>query len=231
MKEIFSLQDHSLLTFSYLKDENDGYPSTPYITITELRKNPTYSIYYINLAVLFILGIIPVIFLAYFNFIIYINIKPPTILSRAEENQGSQISIHPTTPSRCSNHHEKELARVLIGIVIIFIFCHLLRLMINFYETLVIRNAIACESAGRNGFPFSGFIFITLSEILLVINSSMNMVIYCCINGNFRKKVLFWKEYFRSEMAPNRDQVMAEGETIRMNKMDRVSISSEGVAV
>ena len=95
----------------------------------------------------------------------------------------------------------------------------------------MIRNAIACESAGRNGFPFSGFIFITLSEILLLINSSMNMVIYCCINGNFRKKVLFWKEYFRSEMAPNRDQVMAEGETIRMNKMDRVSISSEGVAV
>ena len=141
------------------------------------------------------------------------------------------MSIHRTTPSRCSNHHEKELARVLIGIVVIFIFCHLLRLMINFYETLVIRNAIACELAGRNGFPLLGFIFITLSELLLVINSSLNMVIYCCINGNFRKKVLFWKEYFRSEMAPNRDQVMAKGETIRMNTMNHVSISSEGVAV
>ena len=103
----------------------------PYITITELRTNPYYSTYYINLAVLFVLGVIPVSLLAYFNCVIYLKIKPPTILLHAEDCVGGSTS----RISSCTNH-EKDLARVLIGIVIMFILCHILRLIINFYETI-----------------------------------------------------------------------------------------------
>ena len=192
-----------------------------------MLRNPYYSTYYINLAVLFVLGVIPVSLLAYFNCVIYLKIKPPTILLHTEDSVGGSTS----RISSCTSAHEKDLARVLIGIVIMFILCHILRLLINFYETIVIRNAIACESAGMNDFPLWGFITITCSELLLVFNSSLNMIIYCCINQNFRKRVLFWKDYVRSGMAPNKENKAEKKETIKMDNLRHFSISSEGIDV
>ena len=192
--------------------------------VTELRRNPYYSTYYINLAVLFVLGIIPVSLLAYFNCVIYIKIKPPTILLHTEDC-GSTSRI-----SSCTSQ-EKDLARVLIGIVILFILCHILRLIINFYETIVIKNAIACESAGKYDFPLWGFISITCSELLLVLNSSLNMIIYCCINGSFRRKVLFLRDYVRSGVTSSRGRKTEEKEVIDMDHLRPFSISSEGIHV
>ena len=197
----------------------------PRISVTDLRRNPIYSTYYINLAVLLVLGIIPLCLLAYFNCIIYLQLKPPTILLYSE-NRGS-------TSSHISNftNHEKELARVLIGIVIMFLVCHFLRLMINFYETIVFRNAIACELAGQNDFPLWGFMSITCSELLLVLNSSLNIVIYCCINENFRKRMKLWKEFFRIDTNQSRENKLVDQEGLKMQTIRHFSISSEGIGV
>jgi hypothetical protein len=158
--------------------------------------------------------------------VIYLKIKPPTILLPTDDSVGG------STSRICSfTNHEKDLARVLIGIVIMFILCHILRLLINFYETIVIRNAIACESAGQNDFPLWGFVTITCSELLLVFNSSLNMIIYCCINQNFRKRVLFWRNYLRSEMASTKEKKSEKKQTIKMDHLRKCSISSEGINV
>ena len=217
----------SNLFFSKCKDSNCREKSlVPHISVTKLRRNPIYSTYYINLAVLLVLGIIPLSLLAYFNCVIYQQLKPPTILLRSE-NRGS-------TSSQISNftNHEKEMARVLIGIVIMFVFCHFLRLMINFYEMMVFQTAIACELAGKNDFPLWGFMSITCSEFMLVLNSSLNIVIYCCINGNFRKKMKLWKDFFKSDVTHLRDnRSINNKEEIKMHIIRHFSISSEGIGV
>ena len=202
----------------------------PQITVTDLRRNPNYSTYYINFAVLLFLGIIPLALLAYFNCVIYQHIKPPKILLRSE-NRGS-TSSHTSSQISNFNSHEKEMARVLIGIVIMFISCHFLRLMINFYETIVFRTAIACEMAGKNDFPLWGFISITCSEFLLVLNSSLNIVIYCCINGNFRKKMKLWKDFFKADVTQLQEtRTINNKEEMKMQIIRHFSISSEGVGV
>ena len=198
----------------------------PIIAVTELRRNPIYSTYYINLAVLLVLGIIPLCLLAYFNCVIYQQLKPPTILMH-QENRGS-------TTSHMSNftNHEKEMARVLIGIVIVFVFCHFMRLMINFYETIVFRNALACEMAGKNDFPLWGFMSIICSEFLLVLNSSLNIVIYCFINGNFRKKMNLWKDFLKGDVTNlEENKSKNKNEELEMQIIRHFSISSEGIPV
>ena len=144
-----------------------------------------------------------------------------------QENRGS-------TTSHISNftNHEKEMARVLIGIVIVFVFCHFLRLMINFYETIVFRNALACEMAGKNDFPLWGFMSITCSEFLLVLNSSLNIVIYCFINGNFRKKMNLWKDFLKGDVTNlEENKSKNKNEELEMQMIRHFSISSEGIPV
>ena len=44
------------------------YKKIYYIAVTDLRKNPDYHIYYNNWTRLFLIGIIPTVFLIYFNY-------------------------------------------------------------------------------------------------------------------------------------------------------------------
>ena len=81
----------------------------PIISVTAMRTNPYYSIYYINLGRLLVLGIIPLGLLVFFNCDIYKRIKSRSTLT--EENVSKGIKVK----------QENELARVLFAIVILFI--------------------------------------------------------------------------------------------------------------
>ena len=145
-----------------------------------MRENFIYSLYYHNLIRLLVLGIIPFTLLAYFNYNIYSSIRLPPIL-----RENSNVS-----KERCNQ--EKDQARVFIAIVVKFIVCHALRVFINFYETIVIKNAMACQKNGQgvHGFPPWIIITIDFSQVMIVLNCSFNMAIYCYLNTNFRKQIL-----------------------------------------
>ena len=143
-----------------------------------MRMNPYYSIYYINPATLLVLGILPLTLLAYWNFNIYKQIK--SVSSWAEQNA--------SRPSR--SHQENDLARVLIGIVITFVCCHALRILLNFHEAITIKNIMACHAEGKEGIPLWPQITNEFSKLMLVTNSSANIIIYCCLNSNFRKNMV-----------------------------------------
>jgi hypothetical protein len=143
-----------------------------------MRMNPYYSIYYINPATFLVLGIIPLLLLAYWNFNIYKQIK--SVSSWVEQNA--------SRPSR--SHQENELARVLIGIVITFVCCHALRILLNFHEAITIKDIMACHAEGKEGIPLWPQITNEFSKLMLVTNSSANIIIYCCLNSNFRKNML-----------------------------------------
>ena len=47
----------------------------PVIRATDLRKDSMYLIYYINLATFFVIGLIPLILISYYNFNVYKGMK------------------------------------------------------------------------------------------------------------------------------------------------------------
>jgi len=79
---------------------------------------------------------------------------------------------------------------VFMGIVGAFLVCHFLRIFLNFHEMFVIEEAMACSQAGKRS--FNKWVIITnfFSHFLLVINSSINMLIYGILNSAFRAQLI-----------------------------------------
>jgi len=95
-----------------------------------------------------------------------------------------------------------------MGIVGVFLLCHFLRVFLNLHEMVVIRQAMECGRRGYRPFPMwarimNSFRYLNKlgldglrlhkcilfihSHILLVFNSSTNMIIYCSLNVTFRE--------------------------------------------
>ena len=143
---------------------------------TELRKDYYYLVYYTGLGRLFFLGIIPLILLAYFNYMIYKGMQLPSFLSE-QENMVERRRMQ-----------ESELAIVLIGIVVIFVLTHVLRIFLNIYHMIkVLVETEPCYPAWTELASY-------FNSLLLLLNSSANMIIYCCLNSTFRK---YLKQYFQ----------------------------------
>ena len=150
----------------------------PFIEITDLRKNRAYSFYYVNLATLIVQGIVPLVLLAYWNYNIYKNIRSSTNLLHESMNLNNRDKT------------EHSLSRVLIGIVFAFVLCHALRIFLDCHEAIWIKHVQACMSQGRRGISLWVFVSMEFSSLLLVVSSSINMIIYCCLNTNFRSEII-----------------------------------------
>ena len=143
--------------------------------------------YYKNVIRLLILGIIPLALLAYWNFIIYKYMKATPDVLRQCSNAQARIG------------EEKELAKVLIGIVVTFVCCHIIRISLNLYDAMVWKDIPQhCKEAGEGFFPSWVVIADNISQVMLSINSSVNIILYCCLNAKFRKKVFDIQRYFCS---------------------------------
>ena len=169
-----------------------------------MRKDPNYSIYYINPATLLVTGIIPLILLIYWNCIIYQQIKSSSKwlaknssysvrrshnLTTCQELDRNQKRKQPEEKFKGSKgqRQEKEFAKVMIGIVVSFVATHALRAVLNFHEAIAAKDTLICIEQGKQGVPFWVLITSEFSKLVLVMNSSINSVIYCCMNSSFRK--------------------------------------------
>ena len=158
-----------------------------WIRSSDLSLNKDYILYYKHVIRLLILGIIPLGLLAYWNYIIYKYMKST-----------------PEVLRQCSNAHarvgeEKELAKVLIGIVVTFVCCHIIRIILNFYDAMVWKDVLkhGCKPTEVDIlFPLWVVILENISHVMLSINSSVNIIIYCCLNAKFRKKISNLQTYF-----------------------------------
>ncbi len=79
------------------------------------------------------------------------------------------------------------MALVLAGIVAIFLLCHALRVVLSLHEMLTIKGALKCLAAHRPAFPLWAIISAIFEELLLALNSSVNIVLYIFLNKTFRR--------------------------------------------
>jgi len=95
---------------------------------------------------------------------------------------------HVQTVNERRPRFEDNLAAIFMGFVLVFLVCHTPRLLLNIHELATIREAMQCEQAGKNGFPLWSLILISVSHLLLVLNSSINILIYCLLSSKFREE-------------------------------------------
>ena len=155
----------------------------PWFTPSAMRTNTQYITYYLNVAGLLVLGVIPFVLLAYYNYNIYKGLKvAPNLEQTSSVRSRRQLR-------RRSLEQESDFARVLIAIVITFILCHSMRIILNLYEMIAAPMLSECASAGKNGLARWAAIAKPFSKLMLIVNSSVNMIIYCCLNAAFRRQI------------------------------------------
>ena len=166
----FLLNIPKYLELEFKIDENVTNSTTLDVQPTELRLNPTYIFLYTHVIRLVFTGIIPIMYLAVINVLIFKKIKDrerlPLEGQDVIERKGSKIS-----------------AIALLAIVILFIACNSVRLFLDYFEW-TIRLAIEEGQSPCNTTEMIKQVpsLISLSHFFLVLNSSANVLIYYSIH-------------------------------------------------
>ena len=89
---------------------------------------------------------------------------------------------------------QEKSSAVLIAIIIVFLVCHMYRLFIWIFnlalpEKAVLSHFYKCFDAGKYHVPVAMYFFVHLHHLFLVVNSSINFVIYCIMGRQFRKQL------------------------------------------
>ena len=167
------------------------------ISYTEFGNHPYCLKYYKIYVRLLVSGIVPFSLLIYFNLSIYMAIKKnnrlrrrltlshPLSLSRLTSIQsadGESVGNFSTTTASgiiatTNRTDEDSLSMAFIAIVSVFLFCNILKFALNFYDG--IHGTVGASGWSRIGGYFS--------NLFIVLNSSMNMVIYCIMNTKFKR--------------------------------------------
>ena len=138
-----------------------------YVEVTELRMSTTYVTWYHNWARFLILGIIPFTVICFLNCKIYSAVKQRRKIVRRKPDDN--ISV------------------VLMMIVASFVICNTLRILLNMHEITVVDEILSCRCSHLGGFPMWILIIGFISPVLLVLNSSVNFLIYCVFGTKFRQ--------------------------------------------
>ena len=160
-----------------------GTNGTLKIDTTDLRENPYYSVYYSSLGRGFVLSFLPSVLLVFLNYKIYRVLKSQPNIMNNDSFRAKEFVVK-------RRKQENNLAVLMSVISLVFIACHLLRNFLNMYEITVIQRNEKCKAEGRHTFTRWSLISGQFSALLLVFNSSTNMVLYCIMNKPFRSDFL-----------------------------------------
>ena len=167
-----------LITHTILFSWNQNSTSKDVLRPTDMRLDAKYRFYYLGIIKIVFLGLFPLISLSYLNWRIF-NVVRASAASFQERDRYEQ------------QKKENELARVLIGIIILFVVCHTFRVIIEIDNIAGLSNPAAmvkvCHALCLPEFTLWSTVVDPLSELMMVVNSASNMVIYVCLNDNFRK--------------------------------------------
>ena len=89
---------------------------------------------------------------------------------------------------------QEKSSAVLIGIIAVFLVCHMYRIALWIYTLALPTKALLnhynyCHAQKKYHIPVAIYYFTQLHHLFLVINSSVNFVIYCIMGRQFRKQL------------------------------------------
>jgi hypothetical protein len=100
-------------------------------------------------------------------------------------NGHAPVAAPPPPPAAQAN--DLNLAPILFGVVIVFGVCNLMRIVLNIYDFYVLDEIIDCEKRGVGRMPPAWIMCsISVSHFLLMVNSSVNFLVYCVAGSKFR---------------------------------------------
>ncbi|TRY78397.1 hypothetical protein TCAL_08983 [Tigriopus californicus] len=82
---------------------------------------------------------------------------------------------------------------LLISIVLVFVLCHVFRLIVQIYEISLSSQVteghyLHCHSQDRYHVPVILRFLLIVSHVFIIINSSVNFILYCLVAKDFRKR-------------------------------------------
>ena len=186
------------------------------IIVKELRTNPHYNFWYINVANILVTAVIPLISLSYLNINIYLKFKE--FLSRrptSKDVRSNGITTLNISQEEKIKQQEKDMIQqtlVLFSIVILFCLFHVIRIALNVEEFTTLNDRKLAKENNCEWLQYWTLISSNISHVLLQINSSFNFVIYCYFNKWFRKELLqrmdkFFNIFKTQQTSSSRDNV------------------------
>jgi len=143
----------------------------PVLCPTALRVDRSYTRDYILIANFVAMLAVPFLLITTLNFRLFKTIKT------------SGLRDHNTSERE---RRERNIASLLILISCIFCACHLLRLILNVYEGFL----VVLHGEVESNWPLWCEVLTTFSHLLMVVNSSANIVVYCWKDEKFRGVLL-----------------------------------------
>ena len=182
---------------SNYKDTNHtGCADKHEIVVTNLRNNPYYNLCYLNVANLLITAVIPLFSVIYLNVNIYVKFKrflrrqPQFRQINSSSTDETIQQQHITSRQRQEKDSFIQQTWVLFSIVLLFVLCHILRIILNIEEFLYLDvRKVAKENKNCEWLQYWAILASVISHLLLQINSSVNIVIYCSFNHSFRDEL------------------------------------------
>jgi hypothetical protein len=134
-------------------------------TPTLLRQNDEYIRDYTLISATVLIVLLPMIIMMVSSILIY----------RTMEANAS-ISVFSDAQEQARRRRNRSITLMLFGIIFLFLLCHVGEVFISFYELI---NVIYGE---RSAFPAWARNTVTINHLLVVMNSSLNFVIYCKVS-------------------------------------------------
>ena len=169
---------------------------------TQFKHHVYYNIFYLGIVRAFFLGLLPFVILMLLNWKIFRAI----IHSR---NQSGRMRRSNRTPGRMrhptrtamrrlpitwrASEQNYKMAKALFFTAASFILCHLPRVIVLFCVQSASSEIEECAETPLGiiyPFPFWLYVLKYVSNVLVIINSSINPIIYCQFNKQIRKDVL-----------------------------------------
>ncbi|TRY69570.1 hypothetical protein TCAL_07634 [Tigriopus californicus] len=143
--------------------------------------NTNYTHYYKVWSNLIVTTVIPLSVLIFCNVGIFVTLR---------KSRKSMFGVSNQRRQTVQQKNENGLAIILVGIVLVFMVCHASRFFLAFYHVSVSETTQRClESEPRNADsepPEWLYIVSAINHLMLMINSSVNFLIYCAVGSRFR---------------------------------------------
>ena len=211
-----------------IKSENGSYNNEYEITVNALRNNNHYNLWYLNISNFLVTIVIPLVTLIYLNANIYIKFKE--FLQRQPSMRTASSN---DTNYRITHKRDKDTiqqTKVLFSVAIMFGMFHFLRMILNVEELLTLEIRRMARNKGCEWLQYWTIISAPVSHLLLQINSSINVFIYCYFNKLFRDRLSFWFASIQNFLKIKRDleeETNENGHTAERNQQLQPQIESE----